>query len=340
MKRIIPAVLLFAALIFLLPLAAFPLQSGGSTAPAAVSLPQAASPSGSAPAVPSAAAGETFRILDTSTGEVMEVTASDYVLGAVAAEMPMTYDAQALAAQAVAAHSYALALKSQTEKSPELAAAGADFSADPNRRLGFITQDVMKLLWGGQYDEYYARLTAAVTPVLGEVLTYNGQPALACYHAISNGTTESAQAVWGGEVPYLVPVDSSLDKTSPDYEQTLSMTAQEMKECLSPNFAGLDLSGDPSGWFGIFERTPEGYVSAVHLGAVSCDGTDIRAALGLRSSDFTITWTTDHFAVTTRGYGHGVGMSQYGANAMALQGKTYAEILAYYYPGTVLTART
>ena len=114
------------------------------------------------------------------------------------------------------------------------------------------------------------------------------------------------------------------------------MTAQEVKDALTSNFAGIDCSGDPSGWFGEFQRNEQNYVTSVMIGPTKCKAADMRMALGLRSTDFTITWTEDHFTIVTHGYGHGVGMSQFGANVMALNGKGYAEILAHYYPGTVL----
>ena len=236
----------------------------------------------------------------------------------------------------MAAHSYALAVKAQCDGSdPTLK--GAYFKADPVRRLGFVTDEVMQSLWGEDYEENKARLESVVAPVLDKVLLYDGQPALTCYHAISNGMTESSENVWGSALPYLVSVDSSLDLQSPDYEQTITMTAQEVSEYLSSSFAGLDLSGDPSQWFTQLELSPAGYVKNVHIGQVVCKGPDVRNALALRSAAFTITYTEDKvFSITTHGYGHGVGMSQYGASAMALNGKTYAEILSYYYPGTEL----
>jgi stage II sporulation protein D len=335
MKKHIFTILLFAALVYCLPLLSL-LAPGSQTAQSSgTDTPQSAEPLSTAEDTAEDEESPLL-ILDESRGEVVQVSIRDYVLGAVAAEMPMTYNDEALRAQAVAAHSYALAVKAQADGSDPLLQ-GAYFKADPSRRVGYITTDVMRVLWGEQFEENYARLCEAVEPVLSEILLYDGAPALACYHAISNGTTQASGTIWGTALPYLSSVNSTLDLTSPEYEQTVTFTVQEMYECLSTGFVGPDLSGDPSTWFGAVQRDEAGYVSTISIGAAVCKGTEVRTALGLRSADFTIAYTDEKvFSVTTRGYGHGVGLSQYGANAMALTGKTYAEILAYYYPGTVL----
>lgn len=375
MKQTLLLLLLFAVLIYLLPLAALfvpaeglPAAAPASSAPAS-SEPEPA-PSGASPADTvvspfasdpasasdpaqagaSAQAGDPaqadaaaqaavpeeapLRILDERTGEVVEVSVRDFVRGAVAAEMPLTYPDEALRAQAVASHSYALAVKATADPN-DPALRGAYFRADPDRRLGYVTEAVMHAMWGEQYEANAARLDAVVDPVLHEVLLYEGAPALACYHAVSNGHTEAAEAVWGGSVPYLVSVDSALDLTCPEYEQSFTLTKQELAQAL-PECA---LSGDGAGWIGETQRTAAGYVQTVTVGGTPLSGTAVRRALGLRSADFTIEWTPEHvFRITTRGYGHGVGLSQYGANVMALTGSTCAEILAHYYPGTVLGA--
>lgn len=341
MKKYALPILLFAALIYLLPMASLlmPAQSAASArAPDPLSAADGAPETSLAPGQ---AAGGTEQdgpllILDESSGKVVSVPMADYVLGAVASEMPMSYPDEALRAQAIAAHSYALAVKARADGS-DASLKGAYFKANPARRLGYVTDDVMRILWGKDYAANRARLEQVLQPVMDSVLLYAGQPALACYHAISSGKTESSEALWGTALPYLVSVDSPLDRTSPGYEQTVTLTVQEMYECLLPNFAGIDLSGDPSGWFGPSEQDAAGYVQKIRVGGALCRGADVRGALGLCSAAFTVVYTPQKvFAVTTRGYGHGVGLSQYGASAMALTGKSCAEILAYYYPGTQL----
>ncbi len=343
MKKAIPLVLLFAALIYLLPLTAllFPEREAAAppptsaAAPASDSAPEPqAPPASSLPAAPKEE--PPLLILDERSGEVREVSVREFVRGAVAAEMPIDYPDEALRAQAVAAHSYALACKAQADPN-DPALKGAYFSANPDQRLGYLTETVMRAMWGDAFEANRQRLYAIVDSVLDEVLLYDGQPALACYHAISNGQTGSAEAVWGSPVPYLVSVDSTLDLTSPDYEQSFTVTKQELAQDIGMVFPDLELTGDAANWIGAIDRTAAGYVDTISIGGVSCKGTAVRTALRLRSRDFTITWTDEHlFTITTRGYGHGVGLSQYGANALALTGKTYQEILAHYYPGTTL----
>ncbi len=371
MKQIVPIALLFAALIYLLPMtallwpgpdveaAALSSSAPASSAPAPLTAPETlseaqAGASQSVPAAvvspfantqPSADAGASqlqaveeppLRILNERTGEVEEVSVRDFVRGAVAAEMPITYPDEALRAQAVASHSYALAVRAQADPN-DASLKGAYFSANPDQRLGYITTPVMRAMWGEAYEANAARLDAIVDSVLGEVLLYDGAPALACYHAISNGATEAAEAVWGGAVPYLVSVDSTLDLTSPDYEQSFTITKQELAQQLTEAFPGLAFAGDAAVWVGETTRTAAGYVDTVTIAGTALRGPAVRKALALRSGDFTIEWTQEHvFQITTRGYGHGVGLSQYGANALALTGKTHAEILAHYYPGAVI----
>ena len=198
MKRIVLPLLLFAALIWLVPLAGFLL--GDAFAPGSAQSGTPASPAPQATAQPGSGAlglfegllpqnntgEEPLLIYNEATGEVDTVSIFDYVVGAVAAEMPMSYSDEALKAQAVAAHSYALARKALARQTQTSAPMGAYFSANPSSRLGYVTDDVMKQMWGDAYAENRARLVGLVQPVLGEVLTYDGQPALACYHAISN----------------------------------------------------------------------------------------------------------------------------------------------------------
>lgn len=351
MKKAVPLLILFAVLIYLLPMTALLLPATAAapsdasvlpppvsqTAPAVSAAPAPGTASSAESALgPQPAAEEPLLILDGRTGEVVSVPVREFVRGAVAAEMPITYPDEALRAQAVASHSYALAVKAQADPN-DAKLKGAYFSANPDQRLGYLTETVMRAMWGDDFEANRTRLYAIVDSVLDEVLLYDGEPALACYHAISNGATASAASVWGSEVPYLVPVDSMLDLTSPDYEQSFTITKQELAQELAAVFPGIALTGDAASWVGETVRTAQGYVESVVLGGTVCRGTAVRTALRLRSNDFTIEWTDEHlFRITTHGYGHGVGLSQYGANALALTGKTHAEILALYYPGTTL----
>ena len=285
--------------------------------------------SGSTPDTPSAEPA-VCRFEDTSTGQVVELPIREYVLGAVAAEMPVSWPDEALKAQAVAAHSYALYCRDHSA-----AENGAWLIADPARRQGCLTEPVLRSYWGTAYEANYARLSALVDAVLEDVLFYDGAPACTSYFAISNGQTEASENVWGSALPYLTPVDSSTDRSADNYEFTLTLSAGQVQQALSALGLTADLSA-PERWFGTAELTSSGYIRSMPVCGKSISGTALRQALSLRSTCFTVAYQSGNFSFTTRGYGHGVGMSQWGAKAMAGQGSDYTAILAHYYPGTSL----
>lgn len=339
MKRMLPLMALFLVLTFCIPIASL-LLAGAREAPdpaPADSAPAPAASSSASSAVTTGDGLEPFLILDEAKGEVVTVSARDYVLGSVAAEMPMSYSDEALKAQAVASYSYACAMRDLAGTDETLQ--GAHFRANPSQRLGYVTDSMMQLMWGDSYSENRTRLCALVDSVLGQTLTYDGAAALACYHAVSCGRTEAAENVWGQAVPYLISVDSILDTASPDYTQSMTFTATEFSSLLKLSLTDFETSGSPSEWLGATELTDAGYVHTIEICGTPVSGTDFRSALSLRSAAFTVTYSDadSMFTVTTRGYGHGVGMSQFGADAMALSGSDYRAILEHYYPGTTLT---
>ena len=281
---------------------------------------------------PAAFAGdaEIFPIEDQSTGEVQQVPRRDYLVGAVAAEMPLSWPDEALKAQAVAAHSYVLYCRDHPS-----ARNGGWLSADPARRQGYLTDAVLHSYWGTNYDTNHARLSALVDCVLDKVLCYDGTPAGTSYFAISNGRTEASENVWGSVLPYLVAVDSSTDLLADNYEVALTLSAAQVQASLAAMGLSPDLS-TPGRWFGSPTRTSSGYVAQLPVCGTEITGTTLRRALGLRSTDFTIRYESNQFYITTYGYGHGVGLSQWGAKALAEQGLSYEAILAHYFPGTTL----
>ena len=271
----------------------------------------------------------TFRIFDLETETVSEVPFSDYVKGAIASEMGADFEFEALVAQGVAAFSCGL------YQQKIHFAADYDFSAAPNKKLGYMTEEKAREIYGKNFDEKWSVISAAAEKAMNYVLTYEGEPALAVYHAISNGTTESSENAWGGAVPYLVSVKSPGDILSPDYETTLSVSKKDALEILNKNGAGLNGSY-PEEWFKGAERTEAGYVDKIIIGAATFSGEKLRNIFNLRSTDFDVSYKDDEFIFTVRGYGHGVGLSQVGANYMAKEGADFKEILSHYYPGTEL----
>ena len=327
--------LIFAVLLVLgsaLPLAAYRVTRAvlGHTAPlpAASSVPEL--PTSQPKDLPSADA-ETFPVEDQSAGKVVQLSRREYVLGAVAAEMPVSWPDEALKAQAVAAHSYALYRRDHSTEEN-----GAWFTADPARRQGCLTDAVLHSYWGTAYAANYARLSALVDAVQTQVLYYGDAPAGTSYFAMSNGRTEASENVWGTALPYLVPVDSSTDTAADNYEYPLNLSAAQLQQLLAERLGiAADLSQQAQ-WFGTPMLTPSGYVDSLPVCGQTVQGTALRKALGLRSACFTVVWQSGTFSFTTKGYGHGVGMSQWGAKALAEQGADYRAILAHYYPGTEL----
>ena len=201
---------------------------------------------------------------------------------------------------------------------------------------------------------FYAILSSVITTILGiassmfnkilmdEVLPYvlesGGSPIVAAFCSMSAGKTESAENVWGASVPYLVSVDSSADTTAPRYLETADFTAQELQTQLAGLLPDADWDTAPADWFRIVNTTDAGTVLTLTVCGQTCTGQEVRDALALRSAAFTVAYADGKFTFTTRGFGHGVGMSQYGANAMAKDGADWREILMHYYPKTEIVS--
>lgn len=265
-------------------------------------------------------------VLSSSTKKINEIDMFEYVVGAVAAEMPPTYHSQALRAQAAVCYTYAVKKRS----SPDPALGGADITDDSAVHQGYLDAAARKEKWGDKYETYEKKIKEAVKDVFGKTITYDGETITAAFHAISCGQTFSAEEVWGKDVPYLKSVTSAGDKLSPDYSSTLTLTADEFKK-LSPARARssavtqkMDRRNQKDGQRIYFLRRD--WWKRIHGRA----GT---RKLGLRSACFEIKCTGDEFKITVHGYGHGVGMSQYGADYMARQGSDWQEIIKHYYTG-------
>ena len=274
---------------------------------------------------------DSFRLLDAETGSVTDIDTVDYICGVVAAEIGPSSSTEALKAQAVAAYTFACRRKAMRTKEK------FDVSSDPATDQAYLSKDTLKERWGDDFEQYYGGIYSAVTAVKGEILTYDGAPALTVYHDISGGKTESAENMWGSAYPYLVPVESIGDVLSPDYLSSAKIGADQMKEAVTS--LGGSADGDPSGWIGEPVRSDSGTVLKIAVGGKEVTGTEVRQALDLRSANFDVSFAENTFTFTVRGHGHGVGMSQYGASFMALQGSSYREILSWYYPGTELISQ-
>lgn len=274
------------------------------------------------------AAADSFRVLDADTGKIRKMSAAEYVRGAVAGEMPALYEPEALKAQAVAAYTFAC------HRRTAVSGRNYDISTDSATDQSFLSESGARKKWGENADVYLKKISDAVSAVSGRLVTYDNSPALTVYHAISAGRTESAADVWGGNVPYLVPADSAADRLAPRYQTTAVFTAGQLADALD----GLcKASGDAGSWFGQPEKTGSGRVKTIPFCGKSLTGEQLRRALSLRSACFSVTFADGSFTFTVCGFGHGVGMSQYGANEMAKQGSSYREILLHYYPGCTIS---
>ncbi len=258
---------------------------------------------------------------------VQTVSLADYLWSVVAAEMPASFEQQALCAQAVAARTYWARL-CLGQKHP-----GADICTQSSCCQAYIPRAQALGNWGEKGQEYAARITAAVEQTDGLVVTSQGQPIQALFFSSAPGSTVDAQAVWGRAVPYLVSVDSPEGEEVPNYRSQVSLSTDRFRELALQTWPQADLSGPVSGWLSDFMWEPSGTVNTVRVGGVTVKGGEVRKLLGLRSACFTVSEADGMLTFHVTGYGHGVGMSQYGANAMARQGKNFREILCWYYTG-------
>ena len=165
----------------------------------------------------------------------------------------------------------------------------------------------------------------------GRIVTYDGEPIAAVFHAASGGQTESAKAVWGTDISYLVSVDSAGEE---EYRKKTTLTANEFRSVMLEHYPKINLTGKPETWVTDIEREKSGRVSQCTIGGVTVKATDLRTQLGLSSTNFEVGTTEDTITFSCTGYGHGVGMSQYGAKAMAEDGQSWEDILLHYYSGT------
>lgn len=274
-----------------------------------------------------------YNVLDVSTGQVIEVSKLDYIIGAVCAEMPATFETEALKAQAVAAHTYAERQVMREKENPTAELCGADFSNDTSKYQGYFTVNQAKQYYGDNFDIYYAKISDAAKEVQDYIITYNEEPIVSAFHSMSSGKTESAENAWGSAVDYLVSVDSSFDTSAPKYFEETAYPKEVLQEKLKSAFPDIQLGEDFTQWLSVKDVSDAGTVLSMTAGNLTVSGNDMRTALSLRSANFEINYTASEAVFATKGYGHGVGMSQYGANSMAAEGKTWQDILNHYYSG-------
>lgn len=275
--------------------------------------------------------GETVSVYVAQEDKVVEMNKNQYLKEVVSAEMPVSFEMEALKAQAVAARSYLVSRQNAYKISgtPENHK-GADICTDPTHCKAWISEEKRRESWGNDADKNWDKISRAVEETKGEVITYNGEVISAVFHSTSSGKTENSKDVWGGERPYLVSVDSYGDTLSPKYKSEKEMSRKEFEKIAKENIEGVDFS---KGIVGNIARSDAGGILTVEIGGVSVKGTVFRKIYDLRSTNVEIIIDKDKVKFDVTGFGHGVGMSQYGANYLASQGKGYKEILKAYYTG-------
>ena len=268
----------------------------------------------------------------TAKDQVAEMDLEEYLKGTVAAEMPAAFPDEALKAQAVAARTYVINRANAGD--PDGVHKGADVCDNPAHCKAWQDKDAALAKWNpDQAQDYWDKISNAVQSTAGEIITYNSQPVSAVFYAISSGKTENAKDVWGNDVPYLKSVESPYDVSAPGYASSAAFTVAEFKENLLSAQADMVLGDDPSQWVFDIVRTEGGGVQSFSIGGVTISGVRMRTLFGLRSANFDLTLADDQALFDVKGYGHGVGMSQWGARYFAEQGKNYREIIAQYYTG-------
>jgi len=269
---------------------------------------------------------------------VRRLDLEEYICGVVAAEMPASFAPEALAAQAVAARTYAVR-RMAAFGGTGCAQHATDVCSDSTCCQAWRSEDELALRWGEDAAYYEDKIAAAVKETQGMIAVYDGEPIEALYHSSSGGTTEAAADVFGARVPYLVSVSSPGEENASHFEDEYEFTAAEFVKKANDAFPKAKLSEKRlRDEIEIISRASGGRVRTLRLGGATLTGRQFRAAFGLQSTAFTISAQGGTVTLITHGSGHGVGMSQYGADAMARDGATYEQILLHYYTGVKLAS--
>ena len=259
----------------------------------------------------------TVRVKRENKNTIEKIPLEKYLIGVLAGEMPVSYDIEALKAQAVAARTYTIN-KIEQNKAKEY-----DVVDTTNDQV-YKDEQQLKEIWKEKYNENTKKLKQAIKETNGEYLTYEGKPIHAFFFSTSSGTTENCKDVFGESLPYLVSVSSTWDENSPSYQGELKLTKEEFCQKLEINCNEIKIN---------IERNETNSIKNITINNKTIKGTDFRFKLGLKSTNLEIEQTNNDIIIKTKGYGHGVGMSQYGAKELANNGYKYDEILKHYYQG-------
>ena len=332
MRTVIATALALLLLFFLVPMVLFSVPGGEGQEEAP--LPTATLPIDRTVTTPGAGTdGAVLIRVQDADGRISSLTMADYLWRVVAAEMPASFEPEALKAQAVTARTYTLY---QMSIGADPAHPDADMCTDPGCCQAYIEPEDAAANWGDQAPAYTAKIAQAVSSTDGQAVLYDGAPIDAVFFSSAAGRTLDAVEVWGGSVPYLASVESPEGDEVPGYRSTVEVPLDEFRDLFLAQHPEADLSGPAEGWFQDLVPSSSGGVDTVEVGGVAVTGAALRSLLGLRSATFTVAVQGEALVFSVTGYGHGVGMSQYGANAMAREGATYLDILTHYYTGVTV----
>ena len=273
----------------------------------------------------------TIKLLHMETGQIEQLHLDEYLLGVVSAEMPATYEINALKAQAVVARTYTIYQIQNNKTKHE----GANICDSYACCQAWISKDERLTKWEeNEREESWQKIVQAVNETSGEIITYEGQPINAFFHSNSGGITESSVNIWGGvEYPYLKSVETSGEDGYSQYNSEVIFTRDELINKIKEKYSDIQIDWNSENAIEIQEYTDSGRVRTIKFGNISIAGTEARTILGLKSTNFLISYQEDKIIFTVKGYGHGVGMSQTGADSLAKQGSGYEDIIKHFYTG-------
>jgi stage II sporulation protein D len=285
-------------------------------------------------AAPTADSAVEVAVFRSAKSVIETVGLEDYLVGVVAAEMPAEFNSEAIKAQALTARTYIVnrMLSKNTMGVPKSALEQGAQVTDTQNHQVYLSDAEQREKWGADYDWKKKKIIEAVRATSGQILTYEGKPINATFFSTSNGFTENSEDYWDGNIPYLRSVSSPWDKQSPKFNSQKVIAVKNFEAALGVKVGSGSAIGK------IVARTEGKRVAKVEFGGKVLSGKEIREKLDLRSSDFSWERKGGNIVITTRGFGHGVGMSQYGANGMAEEGKSYKDIVQYYYKGVEVTS--
>lgn len=278
---------------------------------------------------------DTIKLLHADTGEIEELPLDTYLLGVVSAEMPASFEQEALNAQSLVARTYTIYSITHNQGKHN----DADICDDSGCCQAWISKEDRMARWEeDQRDANWRKIETAVNTTAGKIITYNGEVIDAFFHSNSGGTTEAPVNVWGGtNYPYLQSVETAGEDAYSQYSSEATFTKEEFKNKILEKHSDFTIDYSKEDAIKILEYTESGRIKTIKIGNLNLSGVEVRTLLGLKSANFTVTINGDNIKFEVTGYGHGVGMSQTGADSMAKAGSGYEEIVKHFYTGVEIT---